>query len=294
MNRGLRPLAGWALLIAAAGCHRGPPPSRFPSADLALTRVREEQACSRAVGGDAKLDYFGEQGRVRGSVLYVAAAPDRIRFDVFSPFGATLSTLTSDGRRFALSDVRERVFLHGPANACNLQRFTRVPLPPQAFVDLLRGVPPVLVHDASAASLEWESGAYSVRIRSRHQAEQKIRLLPAEEDWNRPWREQRLRVMEVEVRQAGAPLYRVELEGHARVRMAETRVDPDGIDPPFPPSGPECHAELPRRFHFVVGDGRHDVVLANEKTEHNPPLMPGTFEQTPAPGLRVRSSPCAE
>lgn len=291
---GVRPLAGSLLLLLAAGCHRAPPPSRFPSADAALARMRQGQSCSRGVSGDAKLDYFGEGGRVRGSVLYVASAPDRVRFDVFSPFGATLSTLTSDGSRFSLYDLRERTFLYGPANACNLQRFTRVPLPPYAFVELMRGLSPVLVHDQGGASLDWERGAYTVRILSKHRAEQEIRLTPAEADWHLPWQEQRVRVTEVSVRQAGVPLYRVELTAHAPVNTAPARVDPDGIDPPVSASGPECRAELPRRLHFIVGGGSHDVVLASEQLEHNPPLMPGVFAQVPPAGVSVRSSACAE
>lgn len=292
-----RSLALRALLLfplLGAGCDRAPPPSRFPNAAAALARLRENQSCSRGVSGEAKLYYVGESGRVRGSMVFVASAPDRVRFDVFSPFGVTLSTLTSDGARFGLFDLREKTFLMGPANACNLQRFTRVPLPPHAFVQLLRGEAPVLVHDPASARLDWESGAYVVRISSAHRAEQEIRLAPADADWQLDWSRQRLRLLEVDVRQADVPLYRVELEAHAPVETGPARVDPDGIDEPIPPSGPECRAELPRRLHFVVGDDAHDVVLANHDLVHNPPLLPGVFEQAPRPGVSVRSSPCTD
>lgn len=289
-----RSLAAWILVLFAAGCQRAPPPSRVPDAEAALARMRASQACSRGVSGEAKLDYFGESGRVRGSVLFVASVPNRIRFDVFSPFGATLSTLTSDGTRFSLYDLREKTFLYGPATACNLQRFTRVPLPPHAFVDLLRGVAPVLVHDAGQATVDWDDGAYVVSIASKHQARQLIHLEPAEADWNRPWQEQRLRVREVSVKQGGATLYRVELTEHRLVETAATRVDPDGIDPPVPPSGPACRAELPHRLHFVTTNGEHDVVLASRDLEHNPPLVTDVFTQQPPPGARSRPSPCAD
>lgn len=283
----------WSVvLLAVLGCQQPPPASRFPDAESALDRMRAGQACSRAVRGEAKLDYFGDQGRVRGSILYVVLAPDRMRFDVFSPFGATLSTLTSDGTRFSLFDLKAKTFLTGPANACNLQRFTRVPLPPHAFVQLLRGEAPVLAHEPSGASIDWSEGSYRIRVMGRHRAEQEIRLVPREADWQRPWAEQRLRVIEVSVTQASAPIYRVELEGHAQVATAAARVDPEGIDPPIAPSGPECTAELPRRLHFVVGDDQHDVLLANEAQVHNPPLVPDLFEQQPPSGVQLRHSPC--
>jgi hypothetical protein len=256
--------------------------------------MRAGQACSRAVSGEAKLDYFGDEGRVRGSLLYLAEVPDHVRLDVFSPFGATLSTLTSNGAEFGLFDLQKKSFLRGPATACNLRRFTRVPLPPHAFAELLRGVAPVLVHEPSAASIEWRSGGYSLDLRGKNQAEETIVLVPLEADWNKVWSEQRVRVLRVEVRQAGAPLYSVELADHAPAPMSAPRVDPDGIDPPLAPSGPECHAELPRRLHFLVAGGEHDLVLASHEIAHNPPLSPGVFEQSAPPGVAVRSSPCAD
>ncbi|MFZ5893780.1 MAG: LolA family protein [Myxococcota bacterium] len=278
--------------VSLTACGRPPPPSRFPDADALLARMRATHACSRGVSGEAKLDYYGQEGRVRGNLLYLVSAPDRVRLDVFSPFGATISTVTSDGRDFALYDLKQKSFLRGPANACNLQRFTRVPLPPHAFAELLRGEAPVLVHDAPSARLEWEASSYVVRIRSKHQAEQEIRLVPAEADWNRAYQEQRVRVLSVAVSQAGVPLYSVELDGHEPAPMSEPRRDPDGIDPPIPPSGPECRAEVPRRIRFLVGDGERDLLLVSKEVQHNPPIVPGVFSQEPPPAVRVGYSRC--
>ncbi|HET9933815.1 MAG TPA: hypothetical protein VFQ35_24090, partial [Polyangiaceae bacterium] len=118
MRRSGSSLQAAALCWGAAvlsGCSRAAPPSRFPDADTALARMRDTHSCSRGVSGEAKLDFYGEQGRVRGNLLYIVSAPDRVRLDVFSPFGATISTLTSDGRAFALYDLRQKSFLRGPA-----------------------------------------------------------------------------------------------------------------------------------------------------------------------------------
>lgn len=283
-------VAGAAL--AAAACSQPPPPSQFPTAAAALSRLREVQACSQGVRAEGKLDYYGPNGRVRGSLLYLAMQPERIRLDVFSPFGATLSTLTSDGERFALYDLSKRSFVRGAANTCNLQRFTQVPLPPHAFVQLLRGESPVLVHAPEQATIAWEDGSYRVRIQSRHRAEQEIRLVPRQMDYLLPWSQQRLRVLETRVRQAGVELYRVELGGHASARTAAPQVDPDGLEPPLAPSGPRCDAELPRSFRFVVEAAGHDLALSTSEVAHNPPLVPGVFEQRPMAGVSVRESPC--
>jgi hypothetical protein len=282
----------WALVaVCLLGCSR-PPPSQFPSADAALERLHATYACARGVSVESKLDYIGSAGRIRADVLYITAAPDRVRFDVVSPFGATLSTLAANGRDFSFSDLREHQFIHGPANACNLARFTRVPLAPHALADLLRGEAPVLVHRPEGATIAWETGRYVLRIASTRGANERLELEPVPEDFERPWREQRVRVLGVSVEQLGVPLYAVELDDHAPFRTAPPRVDPDGLEPPIPPSGPACQVELARRIHIEVPSGDHDLVLALKTAVLNPPLVPSVFEPERPKGLRAVYSPC--
>jgi hypothetical protein len=280
------------LLLALAGCSRTPPASQFPDAQAALDRMRGTYACSRGQRGEAKLDYFGSAGRVRGDLWYLTSLPDKIRFDVVSPFGATISTLTSDGERFALFDLRQKTFMRGAANACNLSRFTNVPLPPHALVQLLRGEAPLLVHEPGTARIAWEGGHYLVRIESRHSARQTIELLPLEADWNRPFAEQRLLVTGVSVEQLDVPLYKVALFDHRTARTAPAQKDPDGIDPPILPSGPACDAPVPTRIQFEVPEGDHDLRLRNQEVFHNPPLSSGAFEQELPRGVASITSPC--
>lgn len=273
-------------------CGRPPPASRFPTGDAALGRMHDSQACSRGVSAEAKLDYIGPRGRLRGNVLYLMSVPDRVRLDLFSPFGATLSTLTSDGERFSLLDPRQKRFFYGPANACNLARFTQVSLPPAVLVDLLRGEAPVLVHPQGSATVTWDGDRYVVRIASTRGASERVELEPLPEDVARPWSEQRVRVLKVHVEQYGVPLYSVELLDHAPAKTAAPRVDPDGLEPPVPPSGPSCDAELPRRVHIEVPAEGHDLVLAVSDVSHNPPLPNGSFSQERPPGVRSEFSPC--
>jgi hypothetical protein len=282
--------------LASAGlvsCGRPPPASRFPTGDAALARMHASQACSRGVSAEAKLDYIGPRGRLRGNVLYLMSVPDRVRLDLFSPFGATLSTLTSDGERFTLLDPRQKRFFYGPANACNLARFTQVSLPPAVLVDLLRGEAPVLVHPEGSATIGWDGDRYVVSIASTRGASERVELEPLPQDLARPWSEQRVRVLKVHVEQYGVPLYTVELLDHEPAKTAAPRVDPDGLEPPIPPSGPSCDAELPRRVHIEVPTEGHDLVLAVSDVSHNPPLPRGSFSQAEPAGVRVEFSPCA-
>ncbi|HTA91434.1 MAG TPA: hypothetical protein VK745_17740 [Polyangiaceae bacterium] len=287
-------LAAALLALLAGACATPPPASRFPNAEAALDRMRATTACSRALTSEAKIDYFGEAGRIRGSLLYVVAVPDRLRLDIVSPFGATVSTVTSDGQDFALFDLRQKQFLRGPANACNLGRFTHVPVPPTALVQLLRGEAPVLVHQPTEASIAWESGEYVVRIASTRAATEEIHLVPVAQDYALPYTSQRVRVTEVRVVQQGIELYRAQLVGHHPAKMSGPRLDPDGLDPPVPPSGPSCQAEVPGRLRLQVPDGNQDVILENVDVSQNPPLDPGLFHQAPPGGVRVRYSPCSE
>jgi len=287
-------VAAFALVVlgAAAGCQRAAPPSRFPDAASILARLHEEQSCSRGLSGEGKIDYFGKEGRIRGSLLFMVASPDRVRLDVVSPFGATISTLTSNGEVFSLYDLRQKVFLHGPASACNLAQFTHVPMPPHALVSLLRGEAPLLVHEPGAATLQWEGGRYVVRISSSHSATQEIAISPSDADYDKPYSQQHVELSSVEVRQQNYVLYRAELEQHDPAQTAPPRSDPDGIDADVPPSGPACSARVPRRLHLEVPAEEQDLVLTVSEIAHNPPLKAGAFEQRPPGGVVVRSSPC--
>src|SRR5262245_20000676 len=119
-----------ALTFATACC--GPanrPASAFPTADAALGRMHAGYPCANGVQGDAKIDHRSpKQDRIRGEVYIFAINPDLVRFDVVSPLGANLATLTSDGRTFQMLDVKNKQFLTGPAKACNLSRLTQVPI----------------------------------------------------------------------------------------------------------------------------------------------------------------------
>src|SRR5262249_39409259 len=149
-----------AIALATAGCPPPPPPSRFPTADDAFGRMKASYACVNGVQGVTKIDTFAKQGRVRGEMYLLVLNPDRVRFDVVSPFGVSLYTLTSDGRLFEMLDVKQKELLHGPASACNLARLTQVPVPGHALVSLLRGEAPLLVHGPANASLAWDSHGF--------------------------------------------------------------------------------------------------------------------------------------
>lgn len=270
-----------------------PPASQLPSAQAAIDRLHAVGSCETGSQSAAKIDHFSDQGRVRGDLLMFVSSPDKIRMDVVSPFGVTLATLASNGKVFSLADLREKKFYVGPASACNIARLTTVPIPPHVLVELLHGQPPVLRHAPNASTLEWSGkGYYVLRIDGTRDAHEELHVAVHPEDFGKPWGEQRLRLVDVRVSQQGIDLYHAELDGHAGAETAPARVDPDGIDPPLPPSGPQCSAEVPRRIHVEVPYADDDVLFRYDSVKWNPPLPEGTFTQPTPAGMPVVPVTC--
>ncbi len=271
---------------AEIGCYVRPPVSQVPSAGAALDRLRETGQCGSGVQAEAKADQFRTLGgRLRLNLLLYAAAPANLRLDLVSPFGVTVATLTSDGSHFALTDLREKRFYVGPASACNIARFTTVAIPPFVLVDLLRGQAPVLKR-VGEPTIAWSGhGYYVLRIESTRDAQEEIHLAPRPEDFGKPWSEQRMRLLDVTVAQRGEVLYHAALDDHRATTTAPPRLDPDGIEPPLPPSGPACDAEIPRSLHLDVPAEKADLLFRYDKVQWNPPLPAGTFTQPPSDAM---------
>lgn len=289
---GLPALAATILLSGCCTLGGCPPASQYPSARAAIDAVRDAHACSRGLRGEAKLDYLDPDHRIRVDAFYLSAQPQELRFDLVSPFGTPLSTLTVDERVFTLLDREARVFYTGTPNACNVEQFLRVPVPPEVLVQLLAGEPPVLEHEASASRIEWRGEGYVVEIDGTNSATQRLVFEPEPKDWSRPYTQQRLRLTEVEVSQQGILLYRATLKDYFPAKTASPREDPDGLEAPIAPSGPPCTAEIPRRIRFEIPLADRDVLFEQKSAEHNPPLLPLSFSQERPPGVRVETSIC--
>lgn len=286
-------LLGAGLLLA--GCGQPPPASQFPSAADALARMHATYQCVNGVQGDAKIDNFSPQGRIRGEMSLMVVNPDRVRFDVVSPFGVVLYSLASDGTRFQMTDVKEKIHSYGPAKACNLARLTQVPVPGHALVSLLRGQAPVLAHDPQQATISWDDdGFYRLLLSGRHDATEEIHIGVRPDDWEKPWAEQRVRVLDVRVNQRGVDLYQAEMDRHEPARTAPPREDPDGIDPTIAPSGGACDAELPRSIRMRVPNTQQDVIFQYKEAKWNPPIIQGAFRLVEPGGVRKQFVDCQD
>lgn len=285
--------------VTTLGCAKAPR-ARFPHAESALSQLEEQTSCSRAVQGEADLVVSGSLAKLRGKMMYLAQTPAKIRFDLYSEFGVTLSTVTSDGSKFSYYSLDQKSFWYGPARTCNLERFTRVRVPPFALVELLRGRPPVLAHDRSAARLRFarplfSRGRYVIDIEGQRATTERIEIGVLRQDYDKPLSAQRLRLMSVRVEQAGQMLYEVELSDYQESRRLEPTVTPEEAEmgvTALPPSGPPCRAELPGALEFSVPNKGYKLVIENKVVHHNPAISPQVFSQPVPRGVRVERSDC--
>jgi hypothetical protein len=153
-----------AIGLVAGACGPVPRPKdayeRAPDLLSDMKQLRDEVRSFRITG---KVDHFGAEHRVQGKTYLFARLPGRLRVDVLSPFGNTLSVLTVDSDRFALADFRENRFLEGPAEPCNIARLIRVPLPADELIRVLIGHSPII---EGQEQVEWDrQGFYRVVIR---------------------------------------------------------------------------------------------------------------------------------
>jgi hypothetical protein len=134
-----------ALLAACAPRPAIVPPPALPAVapgDL-LERVKTCGAAIDTVRGLAKVRLTNADRTLSLSQVLLAAYPDRLRTESLSPFGSPLLILASDGRDLDVLLPGEGRFLHGPASAENLRRFTRLPLLLTDLVGLLLYRPPL-------------------------------------------------------------------------------------------------------------------------------------------------------
>lgn len=200
-------IAGLVTVVALAGCTARPalPPPRGPAGPLPTNAALDaaldaRRAALHSLRAWARLSYSAPDESRRAKQLLVVARPDRLRFEVFSPFGAVFVLTTADGA-LAAWDRGEAVVYRGPASAENLDRYVQVDLPVPDAVDLLLATPPlasapgVVSADGDAVKL-WQATAAGATatwfaadtldpLRVEHQdSEGRVRLRASYDAWS--------------------------------------------------------------------------------------------------------------
>ena len=224
---------------------------------------------------------------VRLGAMAIAQRPDHFRFDL-SAFGQLAATIMCDGKVLTFVDLRNHQTQQFPATSEALASSVGIGVTPNVIVALLLGRPPVLVH-SQAPSVRWESGHYVVELDGANAWHEHIELIPRESDWNKPWQEQRMRLLRVRVSKEGLDLYDAHLGDHKVIQAAPPvaastsplcdptldavlgKCDTSSSAPPI-----VCaDVELPTDVEIVSG-GR-TVSLHEKKLVLNPPIDPAVF-----------------
>jgi outer membrane lipoprotein-sorting protein len=234
-----------------------------PTADELMAALRGRAEHLKTLRATAKVDRMANGGqRERIKINLLVARGGKLRIEADSPLGGALATLTSDGTKFALLDVRNNRFLAGAANACNVARLIQLAIPPDDVVAVLMGGAPL---DGTVKGVSWDpnNGGREVLTLALPDGSTEIIQLDA--------RDKRWDVMRAERRDAaGKLLWRVTNDGfkeHDGVRL------PDVEDVEEPPHGAD--AEI--KFRSV---------------EPNLEIKDDLFRLTPPEGVPVEAADC--
>lgn len=284
-------------LSVVLGCGSAkPPPSAMPDARSALGRLDATYKDVTGISGSAKIDYLGDKGRVHGDVSVLASGPARLRFAITADVVGAAGEVASDGIKFQADDKGRGRYIVGAAKPCNIARITQVPLPLEELVPMLWGMRPHLDGPIKCDSIAWDDGHY-VLMMSRATPgalSHELHLTPYPADWDKPWSQQRLRLLAVHAWASDASLiYRVQMKDHEATSTAKPITDPDGLNPDVPPSGPMLSdVELPRTIRVEVPSRKSDVIFKYTSAFVNPPLIDNAFQLILKEGVPVEESRC--
>ncbi len=170
-----RAIAVLAAVVALTGCtaRPAPPPAREPTGPLPeaadiRAAVAARRTALRGLRAWARLQYESPEEAHRAKQLLVAERPDRLRLEVFSPFGTVFVLTAADGA-LAAYDRDSATVYRGTDSADNLRRYTDVALPVQGAVDLLLGTPPL--DPAAVSTVSVDGNAIRLRADRRDGAE---------------------------------------------------------------------------------------------------------------------------
>lgn len=268
----------WAMMaVVASGCAGSQrPTTMFRKPEALLVRYRAQRPTLNGILGEARVDQRGEQGRIRGTVWMIVAPHGQVRFDVMTQFGPVL-TLTSNGDRFALLDMREKRFLEGPTCAENIGRLLRVPLTAAQVSELLLGGVPALP-DVTEQHLEFKDGRYRVEQVASDGRRQQLQLSVDSKDLKKPLDEQRLYLRNVRVYAPdGKKYWEAKFEDVRKVTGAK--------------SGP---THLPFFVQVLQPESDTDTVIRFKEIQIDPEVQPGTFEQAVPAGMTPEEALCDE
>lgn len=225
---------------------------------------------ARTLRGEARVEQRGAEGRVKGTIWMLADARGRLRIDVMTQFGP-VATLTSDGKHFALSDLKKRKFVHGPACPRNIARFVGLEMRSDDLAQVLLGGTPLIAN--AKTSVECRDGMYQVDLVDPVGRRQRVTYDVRAYDLQSPPIAQRLRLKSSTIWDArNKPAWEATYDDYVVIAA-----------PHGPTPSEQMGVAFPRDVR--VRDARGELRIEFRSMELNVELADEAFVQTPAPGL---------
>ncbi len=140
------------------------PPQPVVSAQALLGQLHARRQALDRVRGLARVSHAGPHGKGSARQAIAVAAPDRFRFELFSPLGMT-ALISCNGQILAAYFPQDKVLYRGQADPFTIARFTRVLLSAREVVDLLRGLPVLPMPEAAwAVSFDHQYGWHRLEL----------------------------------------------------------------------------------------------------------------------------------
>jgi hypothetical protein len=275
----MRGIASIALvLIFLTGCPPPCPTQPHTDAERALAFHRSMRRPVKTLRAEARVEQWGEQGRIRGTVFMFVERPDRVRFDAMTQFGPA-AILTSDGATFALTDLRENRFLSGPTCPQNIARLLGIPLSGEEVTLLLLGDSPRI--DAEREEITCESGQYVVTRHGADGRRQELVFDIRDADREKPPEEQHLRLVRSQVYDAdGDTEWQATFSGY------------DVFEDPESDQSPRLGVAMPDTVRFIDARQHADTAVNFSDIDLNVEVPDDAFRQLPRPGIPIENVTC--
>lgn len=175
----------YVFLIILAGCATTGTGAATP-VDTNGLRARMTEARSKldSYVGEARLTYFGPDGRVKGTATLAVKKPASLRYEIQGPHGGVIEAFATNGLELQLLDFKTNRFIYGPANPSTIDRllsFAPLGMDASQWVAMLCGdlIPPEnarAVAEDERVRVRWEQGGLTreLEVDDRGRAERAL------------------------------------------------------------------------------------------------------------------------
>ena len=263
-NRALWTLLAVVALVVLRGgsCAKNVRSYTPPTPREVLNHVIARGLRVKSLRGHTRMSHQSNQGKIKGTVRFMAQRGGKLRFDVRSPLDTPLATLVSDGKEFTLVDAAKNRHFHGPATPCNISRLLRIVMRADDVLTALGGSTPIIGFKDLSLAWDDQAGAEVLTLKSVDGTTQVMRL----DGYNKRWD-----LISSEVRDpTGKVILRVTPKDYVTVK---------GV-------------RVPRQIHVVQPEQKAELWVSYKKLELNIDLPAEAFVPQQSGGLPSQRVTC--